>query len=65
MPVYKSRFRVMTQPGSPLDFQRGELVLRMMEKAAGHLQPEQWLEAAKAAVAAADELFPEEEAANG
>lgn len=70
MPVYKTRSaRALPQPamcGSPFDFQRGELVLRMMTEAAGALPPELWMDAAKAAIAVADELFPEEEgAANG
>lgn len=51
----------MVQPGcASTDYQRAELVNRMMMEAAGALPPAQWLDAAKAALAVADELYPEE-----
>lgn len=63
MPVYRKQ-EVRPSAGRD-DYQRGELVNTMMARAAGFLPPERWLEAAKAALAVANDLYPEEGVSNG
>jgi hypothetical protein len=64
MPVFSKRTPI-PQPACAIDnyqsdYRRADLVNMMLSQAARSLPPAEWPDAAKAALAVADELYPED-----